>query len=64
MRKLVESTFVSLDGVVEAPERWAMPFFAGENKEAAQELRRQKEREIRDQVLWGRPSFRGGVGSD
>jgi len=36
----------------------------GENKEAAQELRRQKEREIRDQVLWGRPSFRGGVGSD
>jgi len=35
MRKLVESTFVSLDGVVEAPERWAMPFFAGENKEAA-----------------------------
>jgi dihydrofolate reductase len=35
MRKLVESTFVSLDGVVEAPERWAMPFFAAENKDAA-----------------------------
>jgi hypothetical protein len=24
MRKLVESTLVSLDGVVEAPERWAI----------------------------------------
>jgi dihydrofolate reductase len=35
MRKLVESTFVSLDGVVEAPERWALPFFAAENKDAA-----------------------------
>ena len=23
MRKLIESTFVSLDGVIEAPERWA-----------------------------------------
>ena len=23
MRKLVESTLVSLDGVIEAPERWA-----------------------------------------
>jgi hypothetical protein len=29
MRKLVEATFVSLDGVIEAPERWAMPFFGG-----------------------------------
>jgi dihydrofolate reductase len=35
MRKLVESTFVSLDGVVESPERWALPFFAPENKDAA-----------------------------
>lgn len=35
MRKLVESTFVSLDGVVESPERWAMPFFGSENKNAA-----------------------------
>ncbi len=23
MRKLIESTLVSLDGVIEAPERWA-----------------------------------------
>jgi len=24
MRKLVEVTFVSLDGVIESPERWAL----------------------------------------
>jgi hypothetical protein len=24
MRKLIESTLVSLDGVIEAPERWAI----------------------------------------
>jgi dihydrofolate reductase len=35
MRRLVESTYVSLDGVVEAPERWAMPFFDAETKDAA-----------------------------
>jgi dihydrofolate reductase len=28
MRKLVEATLVSLDGVIESPERWATPFFA------------------------------------
>lgn len=35
MKRLVESTYVSLDGVVEAPERWAMPFFDAETKDAA-----------------------------
>jgi dihydrofolate reductase len=35
MRKLVESTFVSLDGVVESPERWAMPFWGNDSKNAA-----------------------------
>jgi dihydrofolate reductase len=35
MRKLIEATFVSLDGVVESPEKWAMPYFAEENKSAA-----------------------------
>src|SRR5262249_30835360 len=35
MRKLIEATFVTLDGVIESPEKWAMPFFAGENKEHA-----------------------------
>jgi dihydrofolate reductase len=33
MRKLIEASFVSLDGVVEGAERWALPYFAnGENK--------------------------------
>jgi dihydrofolate reductase len=27
MRKLIESTFVSLNGVVEDPSRWAMAYF-------------------------------------
>ncbi len=27
MRKLIESTFVSLSGVVEDPRRWAMAYF-------------------------------------
>jgi dihydrofolate reductase len=35
MRKLVEASFVSLDGVVESPERWAMPLWRQTNKEAA-----------------------------
>jgi len=35
MRKLIEGTFVSLDGVVESPEQWALPFFDDENKSAA-----------------------------
>lgn len=35
VRKLVESTFVSLDGVVESPERWALPFWGSDNKDAA-----------------------------
>jgi dihydrofolate reductase len=32
MRKLVESTFVSLDGVVEAPWTWTTPYFDAESK--------------------------------
>jgi dihydrofolate reductase len=35
MRKLIESTFVSLDGVVGSPERWALPFWDGENRNHA-----------------------------
>src|SRR5262245_27676892 len=35
MRKLIESTFVSLDGVVGSPEKWAMPFWDDENKKYA-----------------------------
>jgi hypothetical protein len=32
MRKLIEATFVSLDGVVESPKTWALPYFDDENK--------------------------------
>lgn len=35
MRKLVEATFVSLDGVVESPERWAVPLWGQANKQDA-----------------------------
>jgi dihydrofolate reductase len=35
MRKLVEATLVSLDGVVGSPEEWALPYWAAENKDYA-----------------------------
>jgi dihydrofolate reductase len=35
LRKLVEATLVSLDGVVGSPEEWALPFWDEENKEYA-----------------------------
>jgi dihydrofolate reductase len=35
MRKLVEATFVSLDGVIESPERWALPLWGKAEKDAA-----------------------------
>lgn len=39
MRKLNEATFVSLDGVVESPAEWALPYFAQEeNKQFALSL--------------------------
>jgi len=30
MRKLIEASFVSLDGVVESAEQWALPYFYNE----------------------------------
>jgi dihydrofolate reductase len=35
MRKLIEATFVSLDGVVGSPESWAIPYWDEENKNFA-----------------------------
>ena len=35
MRKLVEATFVSLDGVIESPERWALPQWGQADKDNA-----------------------------
>src|SRR5499433_4348907 len=51
MRKLVEATFVSLDGVIEAPERWAMPFFGGAKDHFLAELNRF------DALLLGRATY-------
>ncbi|HEU5080743.1 MAG TPA: dihydrofolate reductase family protein [Opitutaceae bacterium] len=52
MRKLIESTFVSLDGVVESPEKWANPFFEGEAKQYAL-----KKLDDVDTFLLGRASY-------
>ena len=35
MRKLIEATLVSLDGVVGSPEEWALPYWDEENKNHA-----------------------------
>jgi dihydrofolate reductase len=35
MRKLIEATLVSLDGVVGSPEQWALPYWDAENKDYA-----------------------------
>jgi dihydrofolate reductase len=35
MRRLVEATFVSLDGVIESPERWALPLWGPADKDNA-----------------------------
>jgi len=37
MRKLRVSSFISLDGVIESPMTWTMPFFDDESKEYAYE---------------------------
>ncbi|WP_019929565.1 dihydrofolate reductase family protein [Nocardia sp. BMG111209] len=49
MRKVFQSTMISLDGVIDAPGAWAMPYFDEEGgREAAAQLRRS------DAVLMGR----------
>ena len=52
MRRLIEATFVSLDGVIESQEKWALPYFSGESKsEALAELASV------DTLLLGRESY-------
>jgi dihydrofolate reductase len=38
MRKLVESTFVTLDGVISAPETWTRPYWDDEHADYANKL--------------------------
>ena len=54
MRKIVVSTFVSLDGVMEAPETWSLKFQSPDTAEAAFELVRRSEA-----LLLGRVTYEG-----
>jgi dihydrofolate reductase len=38
MRKLVESTFVTLDGVIESPQEWSPPYWDDEHADYARKL--------------------------
>jgi dihydrofolate reductase len=38
MRKLVESTFVTLDGVISSPEKWGAPYWNDEHLDYANDL--------------------------
>ncbi len=38
MRKLVESTFVTLDGVISDPQRWGSPYWDDEHNQYARGL--------------------------
>jgi dihydrofolate reductase len=53
MRKLIEASFVSLDGVVGAAEQWALPYFNDEGNKQ-QTLARLMEC---DAILFGRLSY-------
>ena len=38
MRKLVESTFVTLDGVISSPQEWGPPYWDDEHASYARKL--------------------------
>lgn len=52
MRKIVAGLFISLDGVVEAPEEWHMSYFDDEMGEAVGGL-------MSDTMLYGRKTYEG-----
>ena len=54
VRKIAAGLFVSLDGVVETPERWSMPYF---NEELGQEVGAQMA--AADTLLVGRITYQG-----
>ena len=54
MRKLVSSFFISLDGVVEAPDKWHFPYFNEEMGAAVGEAIGAS-----DSLLLGRRGLRG-----
>jgi dihydrofolate reductase len=54
MRKLVESTFMSLDGVISAPQEWSPPYWNEEHADYAQKLLF-----AADALLLGRKTYEG-----
>lgn len=52
MRKIVASLFISLDGVVDAPDQWHLPYFDDEMGEAVGAL-------MSDTMLYGRTTYEG-----
>jgi dihydrofolate reductase len=56
MRKLVESTFVTLDGVIESPQNWSPPYWDDEHASYAQRLL-----SAADALLLGRMTYEGFV---
>ena len=54
MRKLVESTFVTLDGVISSPEKWGPPYWNDEHSDYALTLLKQT-----DALLLGRKTYEG-----
>lgn len=54
MRKLVESTFMTLDGVIDAPQRWSAPYWDDEHAAYARDLLF-----AADALLLGRKTYEG-----
>jgi dihydrofolate reductase len=54
MRKLVESTFVTLDGVISSPEKWGSPYWDDEHDKYAHDLLWAS-----DALLLGRETYEG-----
>ncbi|MGH2586234.1 MAG: dihydrofolate reductase family protein [Dehalococcoidia bacterium] len=54
MRKLIESTFVSLDGVISAPQEWSPPYWDEEHAAYARDLFF-----AADAMLLGRATYEG-----
>lgn len=54
MRKIIESTFVSLDGVIENPQNWSPPYWDDEHAGYSQRLM-----DNVDELLLGRATYEG-----
>ena len=54
MRKLVESTFMSLDGAIDNPQNWSPPYWDDEHAAYAQKLM-----STADELLLGRKTYEG-----